>query len=185
MFSKIRLYYDTTVELNHNEWFSSISSTFSKCLRFSYHIPFWDTSLKSVGDNFLPLLVRRGIQVSLFWSWGVFFYPVYGRQEPCFFLVTLPSISTEGDSKPEMILIIFLYRNTPSTTMVFSTLFEVSLPTSILVKLQRINLITKDKDKYLSGCKRCLENLHLLIFVIVNVFNHVRCYQNWLKYFPL
>lgn len=78
-----------------------------------------------------------------------------------------------------------MYRNTLPTTTVFSTLLEVSLPTFLLVKLKIVNFITKDKGKYLSKCKRYLENLHLLAFVIVNMFNHVRCYQNWLKYFPL
>lgn len=78
-----------------------------------------------------------------------------------------------------------MYRNTLPTTTVFSTLLEVSLPTFLLVKLKIVNFITKDKGKYLSKCKRYLENLYLLAFVIVNMFNHVRCYQNWLKYFPL
>lgn len=57
--------------------------------------------------------------------------------------------------------------------MVFSTLLEVSLPTFVLVKLKTVNLTTKDKDKYLSRCKRYLENLHLLTFIIVNMFNEV------------
>lgn len=98
------------------------------------YIPFLDLSLKSVGDNFLPLLASRGAHVSLFWSCRVFVLPcLQPVRGPFLFLTAGLFISTGGDSKSEMILIkCFLYRNTHSTTVVFWTHLEVSFPTFCL-----------------------------------------------------
>lgn len=118
---------------------------------------------------------------------GYLFSSVYSQWEGLFLPHGCLFISTEGDSKSEMILIkCFLYRNTHSTTLVFPTLLKCPSLPSALGRVQTIDLSTKDKDKYLSGYKRCLEDLHLFALIIVNMYNHVGCYQNtWLKYLPL
>lgn len=69
---RIRLRYYTREELNHDEWFSSISCSFSCACASHTSSPFSGLSLKSVGDNFLPLLASRGAHVSLFRSRRVF-----------------------------------------------------------------------------------------------------------------
>lgn len=102
---------------------------------------------------------------------GHLFSSVYSQWEGPFLPHSCLFSSSEGDSKSEMILIkCFLYRNTHSTNLGLSNSLEVPFPTfSALGRVQTIDRSTKDKDKYLSGHKRWLEDLHLLAFIIVNV----------------
>lgn len=81
---------------------------------------------------------------------GYLFYLVYSQWGARFLPYSCFFISTEGDSKSEIILIkCFLYGNTHSTTLVFPTPWEYSsLPSA-----WSIDLMTKDKNKYLLGLK--------------------------------
>lgn len=121
-----------------------------------------------LGDNFLSLLVRRRLLFPCFRAVGCFATLFTVSRGPFFFLTARLFISTEGDSKSEMILIkCFCPETFNKQPRSFKFSCRSSSPLSVLVKLQTIDLIIKDKDKYqdTNDVKRD--------YIIMNMFNYI------------
>lgn len=129
---------------------------------FHLYTPFLDLPLKSVGDNFLPGPANRGVLVSLFWSYRVFVLPCSQPvgEDTC---SSLPLAFSSAQREIQNQKLNFFCTETPIlSSWSFDLSWKCPSSLSVLVRLETINLITKDKDKYLSGHKRCLEDLHYL-----------------------